>query len=360
MNRLTSHLCHSHHFYFTQQSRYADGRKLLFHSDRKNAKNLYSLDWKTGKIQQLTGFSAGEPGVGSFEACLNQVRQEVYYWRGSELYSHNLSDLSERLLWERPQKVQGGQLNCSCDGEYLYFILSPDLSDRLSPTAFQGQIASQEYWALHPHCQLMRMPSTGGEVETMWEEDHWLGHINTSPVMPHLLTFCHEGPWPLVEQRMWGLDTYTGSAWKIRPETEGDVVGHEYWLADGTGVGYHGRTRERSHLWGHANYLGGDYCDYTVARRSMHFHSLGIELLVSDGMPEYPYIILWRWNGEQYEGALLCQHGCSFHKQQLHVHPAMTPDGRGVVFTSDINSYGNIYYVGFPEFESLPPVPAER
>ena len=72
------------------------------------------------------------------------------------------------------------------------------------------------------------------------------------------------------------------------------------------------------------------------------------------GGEKSPY--LWRSNGEGYDGALLCRHGCSFHTQRLHVHPAMTPDGKGIVFTSDPQGYGNIYLVEIPEFEVVPPV----
>jgi len=41
--------------------------------------------------------------------------------------------------------------------------------------------------------------------------------------------------------------------------------------------------------------------------------------------------------------------------QQVHVHPRFTPDGRGVLFTSDRSGYGNVYLVEVPEFDRLPP-----
>ena len=36
--------------------------------------------------------------------------------------------------------------------------------------------------------------------------------MNTSPTEPRYLTFCHEGPWDSVDQRIWGLDVHTGQA----------------------------------------------------------------------------------------------------------------------------------------------------
>jgi len=357
--RLTQYLSHSNHFYFTHRPYYAGGRRMVFHSDRQCARNLFGLDLESGEIQQLTGFETGSPGVGAFCACMNPVRDEVYYWSGGILHALDLASLTERRLWKLPEKTHGGMPNCSCDGKYVYLALTPDLSDKFDLDLGHGYVGFEAYFTAHPHSRIARVPTSGGDLEILWEEDEWIGHINTSPRDAHLLTFCHEGPWPLVEQRMWGLDAERKAVWKIRSESEGMVIGHEYWFADGSRVGYHGRTADRVPLWGHADYLGGDFKEYHVLRPSMHFHSLGAELLVSDGSASDPYLRLWRWNGEGYDGAVLLRHSGSFHSQQLHVHPAMTPDGAGILFTSDMHGYGNMYLVRIPEFGVLPPVKQE-
>jgi hypothetical protein len=63
----------------------------------------------------------------------------------------------------------------------------------------------------------MRIAADGGGAATLRKEKTWIGHINTSPTQPHLLTFCHEGPWDLVDNRIWGLDLNTRKASPIRP-----------------------------------------------------------------------------------------------------------------------------------------------
>ena len=124
IHQLTDHLCHSSHFYFTHLPYYAGGTKMLFHSDRGNARNIFEIDLRSFEIRQVTGFEPGEP-------------------------------------------------------------------------------------------------------ETLWEEDCWIGHINTSPHDPSLLTFCHEGPWSQVDNRIWGLDADAKRAWKIRAADDASFVGHE-------------------------------------------------------------------------------------------------------------------------------------
>ena len=359
VHRLTSQLCHSNHLYFTHWCYYDGLRRMVFHSDRGGARNLFGLDLDSGEIRQLTGFQPGEEGVHPFCACVTHARDEAYFWYAGALHALDLTTLEERHLWNLPGRMHGGMPNCDCGGAYVYFALTPDLSDEIAFGPAHGQAAFEQYRAAHPRSRICRVPTSGGEAEILWEEDCWIGHINSSPVEPNLLTFCHEGPWPLVDQRIWGLDAERKSVWRIRPESEGIVIGHEYWFADGSRVGYHGRTRDRVPLWGHADPLGGDFAEFPVLRPSMHFHSLGADLLVSDGSAADPYLRLWRWNGERYDGAVLCRHSGSFHSQRVHVHPAMTPDGRGVVFTSDMQEYGSIYFAEIPDFESLPPVKPE-
>lgn len=43
----------------------------------------------------------------------------------------------------------------------------------------------------------------------------------------------------------------------------------------------------------------------------------------------------------------------------LHVHPRLSPDGKQVLFTSDMSGYGNLYLVDVPDFESLPEMPVK-
>ena len=94
-----------------------------------------------------------------------------------------------------------------------------------------------------PLSQVLSISVDTGQADVVWEERSWVGHINTSPTQPHLLTFCHEGPWNLVDCRIWGLDMNTGQAWKIRPTVPDESVGHEYWFKDGIHIGYHGPER---------------------------------------------------------------------------------------------------------------------
>ena len=143
-----------------------------------------------------------------------------------------------------------------------------------------------------------------------------------------MLTFCHEGPWNEVDNRIWGMNTDSGEVWKIRAREADESISHEYWHADGEGIGYHGRNRDGTQFLGHAHYDDSD----RVVR-------------------------LWRSSEDGYDGPrALCCHDSSMKIQQLHVHPRFDVTGRYVIFTSDISGYGDVYQVEVPSFESLPTV----
>jgi len=358
IHRLTNHLCHSNHFYFTHWSYYGGGRKMVFHSDRGNVSNLYGIDLDSGEITQLTDARPGQSGPALFGACVNPTRDEAYFLAGDAIFAIDLGDLSERKLWQVPEGRRAGMPNCTCDGRFVCVVIEPALPAHLPAISTRNSPASRDQWELHPHAMIVRISTRDGECETVWEEDYHLGHVNTSPTVPNVATFCHEGPWRLVEQRVWGIDLETGETWPIRPQERDDViVGHEYWFADGAGLGYHGwfgRDPGGEALWGRVDPGGRDLREYRISRNCTHMHSLDSGLIVGDGTVYDPVLILWRPGVESCEGRVLCTHYSSFHAQCLHVHPAIMPGGQRIIFTSDMHGYGNIYVVEIPEFDSLP------
>jgi|DewCreStandDraft_5_1066085.scaffolds.fasta_scaffold00088_63 oligogalacturonide lyase len=359
VRRLTNYKGHSHHFYFTNPGWHAGGRRVLFGSDRYNHTNLFSLDLETGYIRQLTDLDMPPPPAETsfLFACVHPIREEAYFWRGRRLLAIDLESCALRELYVAPQRFLTNILNCTADGRYICTGLYEDLSDRFRVDLLHGYVGFREYWEARPLSRIIRVATDGSGAEVVFEERYWIGHVNTSPTQPHLLTFCHEGPWDQVDNRIWGLDLQTGRVWPIRPRrTSRERVGHEYWLADGLHIGYHGRSEDGTAFYGAIRYDNSEQIEAPIVGDSSHFHSNSLDLIVGDGNARHPYILLWRYRDGRFEGPRkLCRHRGSFHVQQLHVHPRFTPDGRSVLFTADPNGYGNLYLVEVPPFESLPP-----
>jgi oligogalacturonide lyase len=356
VRQLTDRRCHSHHLYFTNSGLWDDGRRLVIGSDRNEARNLYSVDLDSGRVTQLTDLPA-EAALHSQGTFLNPVRDEAYFVAGRKLTALDLRSGARRELFETPEGYRPGNLSCTADGKLVCHVAQQDLSGQIRMDLGHGYVGFAEYSAARPHCVIHGIDTDDGEARKLYEEHFWLGHINTSPAVPNVLTFCHEGPWGEIEQRMWALDIDTGQARPLRRQTPEEAIGHEYWFADGQRVGYHGR-RGGTHLFGFVRWDNTGGVEFAFPHASTHFHSLDEHLVVGDGSRADPYLLLWRLRDGQFEGPRrLLRHRASFQVQILHVHPRMfrgADGGLRVVYTADHNGYGNVFVADVPDFESLP------
>ena len=356
VRRLTAYRGHSHHFYFTNPGWYDGGKRLLISSDRENRTNLFGLELATGDLTQLTDL-APLPlprEVEFLRACASNTRDEAYYWYGLDLVALDLRTLESRVLYRMDEGWDVSMINCSADGRHLYASISEDLSDRFRVDYLRGYIGFRQTWEARPLSRIIKVAIDGAGGEPIFEERYWIGHVNTSPTRSDLLTFCHEGPWNEVDNRIWGMNADSGEVWKIRAREADESVGHEYWHADGERIGYHGRNRDGTQFLGHAHYDDSDRVEVSFPGQTGHIHSNAPELIVGDGGR---VVRLWRSSGDGYDGPrALCRHDSSMKIQQLHVHPRFDATGRYVIFTSDVSGYGDVYQVEVPSFESLPAV----
>jgi oligogalacturonide lyase len=361
--RLTDYLGHSSHFYFTDPCWFNENRSFAFASDRGNQSNLFRYDLDDGLITQMTDLQGrGRPG-----GCVSTANGALYYGWGGAIHELDLDTLEERVLWQEtpPMRIRG-RANPTADGKYVCVMLTEEQPRDDTPRISFSYSRFRENYHLKPLTQIVRIDAASGEAEVIYEDRRYMGHVNTSPVLPDILTYCHEGPWNWIDQRIWGLNIQTGETWKVRPQ-EGDYsIGHEYWFADGIHIGYHGRPRDESgqHVFGHIKWDNSEWVEDHFPFRSTHFHSLDETLIVGDGTPAFvfssdsearPFIQLFKWDGERYVGPkILSFHRSTFNNQHAHCHPRFTPDGKAVLYTSDLTAYSNMYLVEVGEFDGLP------
>ena len=283
------------------------------------------------------------------------------------MYELNVSTLAERAVTESPPgMIPTGRANATSDAKYVCSMLREEQPKRSSRTTYSYS-QFRELFEIKPLSQIVRVDIETGDQEIILQDRRYMSHVNTSPTQNTLLTFCHEGPWDLVEQRIWCLNIVTGERWKVRPQDDENVaIGHEYWFAGGHRIGYHGRPRtgEGDHVFGWIGWDNTSHVEVAFPFRSSHFHSLDESLIVGDGTPadvfhrdktKRPYIQLYRWDGERYIGPrLLAFHRSSFNDQYAHPHPRFTPDYRSVLFASDMTGYSNMYLVEIGDFDDLP------
>jgi oligogalacturonide lyase len=354
VRQYTHYLAHSSHFYFTYPCWYNQGRTIIISSDRENRTNLFGVDLASGGMTQLTDFDPAQDKINVFSLSKNPVREEAYYFQGKTLMALNLETLEQRPLYTVPERYVAEGASATADGQFVCIGFYQDLSDQFDVDLDNGYVGFDEYWAARPHSMIVRVSLDDGALRTVFEEDYWLGHFNTSPRLPHIMTFCHEGPWDKVDNRIWGLDIGTGQAWKIRPAEPGESVGHEYWMPDGEHLGYHGRVAQGP-LYGSIRYDNTDQVEAPFEFNSWHFHSHQLDLIVGDGDARNAFLLLWRFKAGRFEGPkALVWHRGSFHTQRVHVHPCFSADGRQIVYTADPQGYGQVFAVDIPDWDALP------
>ena len=159
---------------------------------------------------QLTDFTERQ----LFEGCLSPATNRLYYWIGATLWELCLDGLQERLVSEVPPPMcptYGSQINVTADGRYVCALFME--------RGVAGEARSAELFELRPRSQLVRIDVAGGGIEVLHEDRRYITHVNTSPTRSDLLTFCHEGPWARVEQRIWGLNLDTREVWRFGRST---------------------------------------------------------------------------------------------------------------------------------------------
>lgn len=352
--QLTDYKAHSHHLYFTENGWYDEDRRLLMVSDRAGSANLYSLEAESGLMTQLTDY----PGNDALDACLLPDGSAAFVKVGRKLIRLDLRTLAEELRYEAPEGYLLGNASATADGRFVMTCVQEDLSHRIRLDLGNGYVGHRELMEAAPHSMIVRIDAQAGGAEKVYEANRFITHINTSPKEPWLMTFCHEGPWHLVDHRIWGLDLRTGEAWKIRERLEpGEKVGHEFFYPDGVTIGYHGFRADGTNFFGSIRYDNTGMEETEFGFDTWHGYADGLGQAVVDGKGAVKSLSLWRKIDGVYEGPrILCELRCSFHSQKVHAHPRFTADGKRLLFTSDKNGYGNLYLIDIPEdFHSLPP-----
>jgi oligogalacturonide lyase len=212
--------------------------------------------------------------------------------------------------------------------------------------------------------------ATGRTAVVMAHQTDWLNHLQFSPVDPHFLMYCHEGSGWRVD-RIWLVRT-DGSGRTMIPDEPGrnriletELAGHEWWSADGRTIfvdlhflkgvigflaAYNLDTQK--HTWYH----------YEQNESQIHFNlSPDGKTFCGDGSPRpnnqwiyllHPVVI----PGDQTLGTdliaggvlrpeFLCSTGQTAihnaHNYRLEPNASFTPDGKYVVFRS--NMFGPDY-----------------
>ena len=356
--------------YFHQNAYSADGRKLVLSTPG----GLATVNLETRALEQVV---PGRVGV----LVTGRKSGQVYYTRDGTVFATDLdSKVTREVAKIPPGAGRGGNITVNADETEIVGIAGDPEGSAAPRTAPVGEDGGklEERWAAGRAMMIYTVQIATGEVRVIHRENDWTNHLQCSPTDPRLVMFCHEGPWHFVD-RVWTVrDDGTGLRLMHRRTMEMEIAGHEFFSPDGKAVWFDLQTPKSGVFWlAGVDLATGVRTQYHVERNewSVHYNmSPDGQLFAGDGggpgsvanrapdgrrldppgNGQWIYLFRPRLAGVSSPTDELIKTGwleaerlvdLSKHNYDLEPNVTFTPDGKWVVFRSNMHGATHTYAV---------------
>jgi oligogalacturonide lyase len=367
----------SESLYFHQNGFTARGDKVVITTPG----GISTVDLNTREVRLVVPdlyFSTNQSGI-----IVGRNSRQVFYVKrtGSEpakAFTTHLDTLATRELGTIPGIGRGAMLALNADETLLAGSFVERAPDGNSPPAVQkrsdeskGTWMQRRLQARAP-MQLFTLNIKSGAIKTFHPSTDWLNHVQMSPTDPGLIMFCHEGPWHLVD-RVWTIRADGSRLKLLHPRTMMmEIAGHEFFSADGKTVWYDLQTPRGQVFWLAGYELETGIRTWYQLQRdewSVHYNiSPDGTLFAGDGghegsvakAPDGKWIYLFRPELTPVPGGPIPNAGhlirtgvlrserlvnMKGHDYGLEPNVQFTPDGKWIVFRSNMGGETNVYAV---------------
>ncbi|HOW70920.1 MAG TPA: oligogalacturonate lyase family protein [Phycisphaerae bacterium] len=336
--------------YFHQNGYTASGDKLVVSVPG----GLAAIDLQTLRIEPVVEGRVSQVVVG-------RKSRQVYYLRGGGVYATHLDTRATRQIARFPVGLRPGSgLAVNSDETLLAGSCTEagakPVDTRPAGTRPAGPRSSLEArWAARVPMRLYTMDTRTGELKTFHPSNDWLNHVQFSPTDPGLMMFCHEGPWHKVD-RIWTIRTDGAGLRKIHTRAmDMEIAGHEFFSPDGKIIWYDLQTPRSRVFWLAGLVLAtGEQIRHKVGREhwSVHYNvSPDGRLFAGDGggprSVAAPGHGQWIYLLTPKDGELQAERLVDLAKHDYALEPnvSFTPDGRWIVFRSNMHGATHVYAV---------------
>lgn len=360
----------SQSFYFHQNGYTKKGDKLVF----STRNGLSTYNFKTKKIEQIVEGRAGSVIVGA-------KTRKVFYIKGNSVYETDVDTKATREIVKNAKFRTGSGFALNSDETLLGGSMTvgevpeefrprqpqptptPEKTEpSASPTPQKAMDAYPGKGEMMERRLAAKIPMTlytinvkSGEVKTFHPATDWLNHVQFSPTDPTLMMFCHEGPWHKVD-RIWTIRTDGSDLKKIHTRTmEMEIAGHEFFGADGKYIYYDLQTPKSQVFW-LAKYeiKTGKMEKFSLTKREWSVHyNVSPDGKIYSGDGGGPNSVArgdngqWMYKFTPKNGKLISEKLVNLEKHDYSLEPngTFTPDGKWLVFRSNMLGPTHIYAV---------------
>lgn len=334
-------------FYFHNNPFY--GNKMLFYNSQPGkGRQMYSVDLKTFKTEQVT--SQASPMGGEI---IGQKSGYAYYQVKDSVFRTHVDKKKTELLFVFPSDYRGSITTLNADETLLAGAKASDQQKEILKQYPEKSQYFNRIFDAHLPNDLFVINIKEKKLEKLHTENNWLGHVQFSPTDPKLLMFCHEGPWHKVD-RIWTINTSTKEIKKMHSRTmDMEIAGHEWFSADGKTIWYDlQQPRSVTFFVSGTDVQTGREKKYELQRDewSIHFNSTKDNSLfcgdggndtqvakAKDGM----WIYLFKPHGEKFQAERLVN--MKNHNYRLEPNVHFSPDGKWVIFKANFEGREEVY-----------------
>jgi len=313
-------------------------------------KQLYSVDLKTLKVEQLTY----QPNSMNGE-IVAEKNKLVYYQVKDSVFSTHVETKQTKLVYVFPADFKASITTINADETLLAGAWSSDAEKEI----FKNNPGKSSYFNLIYEAKLPRTLFTinvkSGQLVKLFSDSAWLNHVQFSNTDPKLLMFCHEGPWHKVD-RIWTINIDTKEVKLIHKRTmDMEIAGHEWFSPDGKTIWFDlQQPRGVTFFVAGADVKTGVEKKYSVTRDewSIHFNTSPDQtLFCGDGgdpgqvakANDGRWIYLFKPDGDKLKSSKLVNMKNHNYKLEPNVH--FSPDGKWVIFRANFEGNTDVYAV---------------
>ena len=364
ITQLTNSLKHDNvHLYFTENAFTKGGTEIYFISDRDTPgiDNVFTVNRETGLICRVTEYS----DVGISNLTKDPQSTVLLYNHGRQAVLHSLVTGEKQVLYTFPQEYRPGRLSLNCDHTLVGILMNEDVQVEhgINYDGFEEKMYRVK------RSRIVFVPLKDGKAGEPYigvRDTCEAGHLQFSPTHRNLCMYCHEGPWHLVMQRIFIVDTDTLEVFPCFRQNKEDSVGHEFWTRDGKvffdnrGPGHDGTITSNRTQAVAAEPANSSFVPYVgltdntgvLLKKTLlphycnHYHcGSDPSVLVGDEVDDLVRIDL---SADGPHITKLCRHATSWHGQKSHCHPTVSWEDDAVLYASDVSGKVQLYLTGWP------------
>jgi oligogalacturonide lyase len=339
VTRLTSAPCVNHPLYYLTNSFSADGRWLVFASNRAGKMDLYKICLENGEIQRLTDVDGLDPFSG------NVIDDVVYFTTTGRIHRLDLRDGGRQTLVDRPG-CGFGEVTVSGDRRWLASLITRSGKAGLLVARTDGSeagvilegVRALYHPQFHPCDSTRLIYSADPPDPRMWTvhrdgsgdrcvyrnaPDEWFVHETFLGKSDQLIVVHWRHGINRVGLKDGDLKRLTNlSAWHIAANADGSRIVCDTHLPD-VGICLVDPATGRHRI----------LCRSRASSKGWQWHQSKPLAATAGGAPGWATMV------ETPSGET------AYGPQHTHPHPSFSPDGRWVTFTSDVTGHPQVYLV---------------